>query len=74
METGVTPVSPAMRQLLAFITVPLRGSDCLFGGTIPRVSPGAHINRPSATKNEPRGCVTGYTEVTPGCLVRAVKV
>jgi len=35
------------------------GRRLSFGGAIPRVSPGANLNRPSGTKNEPRGRVTG---------------
>jgi hypothetical protein len=42
-----------MRKLLAFIAAPLRGANC-FWGRIPRVSPGASIDRPSGTqKREP---------------------
>jgi len=42
------------------------GARSSFGGVLPRVSPGAKFDRPSGTKNEPRGCITAYAEVTKG--------
>ena len=52
-----------MRTLLTFVAAPLRGA-IVFGWTVPRVSPGALIDRPSGTRKRFRGHVTGNTKVS----------